>query len=208
MTRCSGAAEGSGGLPPMVGGEVLSLGSCLEESSPSMGSSLMTRLPPTVPGSAPASTFELTLLTEDGATEEGGAILAEAGVMVAVTLRLARLLVAPQLMSEESCGSFSPSEVDEESRMDSEAVRFPPPPVDPVMVEGAVVFAVVGVVTKLLLLPASTVKLRATLKGSAFFFGFDADSFFGELTNPLILRVSAAARNEGSRALGKLTLPV
>ena len=100
MTRCSGAAEGSGGLPPMVGGEVLSLGSCLEESSPSMGSSLMTRLPPTVPGSAPASTFELTLLTEDGATEEGGAILAEAGVMVAVTLRLARLLVAPQFMSE------------------------------------------------------------------------------------------------------------
>jgi len=173
-----------------------------------MGSSLMTRPPPTVPGSAPASTFELTLLTEDGATEEGGAILAEAGVMVAVTLRLARLLVAPQFMSEESCGSFSPSEVDEESRMDSEAVRFPPPPiVDPVMVEGAAVFAVVGVVTKLLL-PASTVKLRATLKGSAFFFGFDADSFLGELTNPLILRVSAAARNEGSRALGRLTLPV
>ena len=32
--------------------------------------------------------------------------------------------------------------------------------------------------------------------------------FLGELTNPLILRVSAAARNEGSRALGKLTLPV
>jgi len=168
MTRCSGAAEGSGGLPPIVGGEVLSLGSCLEESSPSMGSSLMTRPPPTVPGSAPASTFELTLLTEDGATEEGGAILAEAGVMVAVTLRLARLLVAPQFMSEESCGSFSPSEVDEESRMDSEAVRLPPPPIDPVMVGGAVVFAAVGVVTKLLL-PASTVKLRATLKGSAFF---------------------------------------
>jgi len=207
MTRCSGAAEGSGGLPPIVGGEVLSLGSCLEESSPSMGSSLITRPPPTVPGSAPASTFELTLLTEDGATEEGGAILAEAGVMVAVTLRLARLLVAPQFMSEESCGSFSPSEVDEESRMDSEAVRLPPPPIDPVMVEGAVVFAVVGVVNKLLL-PASTVKLRATLKGSAFFFGFDADSFLGEFTNPLILRVSAAARNEGSRALGKLTLPV
>ena len=64
--------------------------------------------------------------------------------------------------------------------MDSEAVRFPPPPpIDPVMVEGAAVaFAAVGVVTKLLL-PASTVKLRATLKGSAFFFGFDADSVKG-----------------------------
>ena len=96
MTRCSGAAAGSGGLPPMVGGEVLSLGSCLEESSPSMGSSLMTSPPPTVPGSTPGSTFEFTLLTEDGATEEAGVIPAEeAGVMVAVTLRLARLLVAP-----------------------------------------------------------------------------------------------------------------
>ena len=63
--------------------------------------------------------------------------------------------------------------------MDSEAVRLPPPPIDPVMVGGAVVFAAVGVVTKLLL-PASTVKLRATLKGSAFFFGFDADSVKGK----------------------------
>ena len=100
MTRCSGAAAGSGGLPPMVGGEVLSLGSCLEESSPSMGSSLMTSPPPTVLGSTPGSIFEFTLLTEDGATEDAGVIPAEeAGVMVAVTLRLARLLVAPQFMS-------------------------------------------------------------------------------------------------------------
>ena len=57
--------------------------------------------------------------------------------------------------------------------MDSEAVRLPPPPINPV--DGAAVFAEVGVVTELLL-PASTVKLRATLKGSAFFFGFGTDS--------------------------------
>ena len=80
--------------------------------------------------------------------------------------------------------------------MDSEAVRFPPPPVDPVMVEGAVVFAVVGVVTKLLLLPASTVKLRATLKGSAFFFGFDADSVKGKNTKRLFLTFSKKLKPE------------
>ena len=93
--------------------------------------------------------------------------------------------------------------------MDSEAVRLPPPPIDPVMVEGAVVFAVVGVVNKLLL-PASTVKLRATLKGSAFFFGFDADSVKGKNTKRLFLTFSKKLKPEETQQFfrPKLNEPV